>query len=77
MADNKYSYSSKNNLFQYFTIELIKKILKFSYCIITHDDASEAFPKKLEENSPLKIIDSNYIFAKIPSRDRGMTDTLT
>lgn len=77
VAYNIYSYSSKNNLFQYFTIELVKKILKFSYCIITYDDASEIFPKKLEENSPLEIIDSSYTFAKMPSRDDSMTYTLT
>lgn len=77
VAYNIYSYSSKSNLFQYFTIELVKKILKFSYYIITHVDESEIFPKKLEENSPLEIIDSNYIFAKRPSRDGSMTYTLT
>ena len=64
MAYNIYSYSSKSNLFQYFTIELVKTILKFSNYTITHDDESEIFPKKLEENSLLEIIDSNYVFAK-------------
>lgn len=77
VAYNIYSYSSKSNLFQYFTIELVKKILKFSYYIITHVDESEIFPKKLEENSPLEIIDSNYIFAKRPRDAGSMTYTLT
>lgn len=54
----------------------MKKNLKFSYCIITHHDDNETSSKKLEENSPLKIIVSNYMFAEMPLGDRGMTYTL-
>ena len=58
VAYNIHSYSSKSNLFQYFTIELVKKILKFSYCIITYRWCKWDIPQETRR----KFSSGNYWF---------------
>lgn len=52
---------------------MIKKILMYSYCIVTHNDDSETSLKELEDNSPLKTIDLNYVLTKISCTRQGIT----
>lgn len=69
VAYNIYSYSSKSNLFQYFTVELVKRKFWNLVTILLHMLMKVRYsPRNWKKKfSSKEIIDSNYIFAKRPS----------